>query len=329
MSFHATTYIHPKSRRFSWVGGGILALALVLTLLFGHCSSGLCASLNFKEIPPVKVPHDSIAASLEGAFTQVAKAVSPAVVNISVEWTERFQALVPSFGNSQDFFSMFGSNPFGLTPRQFERKQQAVGSGFIITPDGFVLTNAHVVGKADKITVVLENGKNYPAQLVGKDEKTDIALLKVEADQPLACVSLGDSGTIEVGQWAIAIGNPFGLDHTLTTGVISAKGRSVNLAENSPYSSYIQTDASINPGNSGGPLCNLQGEVIGMNTAIFSQTGSNVGIGFAIPSNVAKKVATDLARQGRVSRFGRECATDGFQISQELRSAGRERRFGA
>jgi serine protease Do len=287
------------------VGSLLLGLALALVLLLGHCATGQCYELKLGSTPPVKVPFNSPAAALEEAFTHVAKAVSPAVVNISIEWTERIQTLVPNFGNMQDFFNGFNVPQFGLVPRELERKQQALGSGFIITPDGFILTNAHVVGKAEKITVLLETGRTYSVQVVGRDEKTDIALLKIDAGNSLPCVSMGDSDAIEMGQWAIAIGNPFGLDHTLTSGVISAKSRSIPLNENNPYASYIQTDASINPGNSGGPLCNLQGEVIGINTAILpSQSGTNIGIGFAIPINVARKVAVDLASKGRVTRAG-------------------------
>jgi serine protease Do len=305
MTNHPSPAIHRSTPQGSRFGAALLVLALILVIFTGLCVSGQCVELQFKTVPPVKVAFDSPAAALEGAFTQVAKAVSPAVVNISIEWTERIQTLVPNIGNMQDFFNNFGNPQFGLVPRVLERKQQALGSGFIITPDGFILTNAHVVGKADKITVLLENGQTFPAQVVGKDEKIDIALIKIDAGKTLPCVTLADSDTIQVGQWAIAIGNPFGFDHTLTAGVISAKGRrGAELNEDNPYSGYLQTDASINPGNSGGPLCNLQGEVIGINNKIYSQSGVNIGIGFAIPSNLARKVALDLARQGRVMRAG-------------------------
>jgi serine protease Do len=289
---------------------------------------GQLRHFEFQQDAPVKVPHDSPAAALESAFTQVAKAVSPAVVNISIEWTERIQTLVPNFGNLQDFFNGFNGFP-GLVPQESTRKMQALGSGFIITPDGFILTNGHVVGKADKITVLLENGQTYPAQVVGKDEKIDIALLKIDAGKDLPCAVLGDSSIIEVGQWAIAIGNPFGLDHTLTSGVISAKSRSVNLNENSPYASYIQTDASINPGNSGGPLCNLQGEVVGINTAIYSQSGGSVGIGFAIPSNVAKKSGLGHRPTGSrdAGRVGHQLPTARLEDGEEFWSAGHARRL--
>jgi len=285
-----------------WGSVAVLALALVFSL--GFLRTATCNPLQFNQTAPLQVAPESPAAALESAFTQVATAVSPAVVNISAEWTERVQTMQPNFNDMQDFFNWFYGNSRGMVPREYKSEKKSLGSGFIITSDGYILTNGHVVGKAEKITVFLQNGRTLRAQVVGRDEKTDIALLKVDAGKSLPSVPLADSDRIQVGQWAVAIGNPFGLDHTLTTGVISAKGRSVNLNENSPYASYIQTDASINPGNSGGPLCNLKGEVIGINTAIYSQTGTNVGIGFAIPSNVARKVAADLALQGRVARAG-------------------------
>ena len=298
----------PSGRRPGWK---ILLGFLILLPPAAVSASGV--DLQFNNTPPVKIAPDNPAAALENAFTQVAKAVSPAVVNISSEWTEHILTY-PNFGNMQDFFNWFygGQNAEGM--REYPRKQRSLGSGFLITPDGYVLTNGHVVGKADKITVYLENGRDYVARVVGKDEKTDIALLKIDAGDQLPCISLGDSDAIEVGQWAIAIGDPFGLDHTLTSGVISAKGRSVNLNENSPYASYIQTDASINPGNSGGPLCNLKGQVIGINTAIYSQSGGNIGIGFAIPSNVARKVARDLAKTGTVTRAGIGATIQGMDL---------------
>ncbi len=305
MSRNAVGPPPPSSdRRWFWPLAMAMAVAAGLILIYPRVSSS-GVRLKFNQTPPILLAPNNPALALETAFTQVAKAVSPAVVNISSEWTERVQGY-NQFGNMDDFFNFwfYGPNAQPQAPRELRRKQKSLGSGFLITPDGYLLTNAHVVGKAEKITVTLENGKDYQARVVGKDEKTDIALLKIEAGDNLPSVPLGDSDAIQVGQWTIAIGNPFGLDHTLTTGVVSAKGRSVNLNENSPYASYIQTDASINPGNSGGPLCNLKGEVIGINSAIFSQSGGNIGIGFAIPANVARKVAQDLSSEGHVIRAG-------------------------
>ncbi|HET9869384.1 MAG TPA: trypsin-like peptidase domain-containing protein, partial [bacterium] len=238
----------------------------------------------------------------------VAASVGPAVVNISSEWTEDIQG----FGNMNDFFNywFYGPNGGSRARPEFKQKRRSLGSGFIVSPDGTIVTNAHVVGKAEKITVTFEDGTTYPAKILGKDSNTDIAVIKIiggKGDFPT--VSLGDSDSIKVGEWAIAIGNPFALDHTVTTGVISAKGRSVEIGgeDGSPRGgaqSYIQTDASINPGNSGGPLCDIEGQVIGINSAIYSQSGGSIGIGFAIPINLAKKVADDLVNKGKVIRAG-------------------------
>jgi serine protease Do len=291
-----------------WVVGAALS-ALIVTGIVLLKTDGLATGLQLKpEPPPVKVASDNAALGLQQAFIHVAAAVGPSVVNISAEWTEKVPGM-EQYGSMDDFFNYWffgpGGPPGGMrrrAPDQF-RKERSLGSGFIITQDGYVLTNAHVLGKATKVTVTLQDGRDFKGTVVGRDEKTDIGLVKIDAAK-LPYAVLGDSDAIEVGQWSIAIGNPFALDHTVTTGVISAKGRTVALNERSPYQSYIQTDASINPGNSGGPLCNIAGEVVGINTAIYSQTGGSVGIGFAIPVNVAKKVAHDLANKGRVVRAG-------------------------
>jgi len=181
-------------------------------------------------------------------------------------------------------------------PKDF--KQRNLGSGFVIDKKGFILTNNHVVEKADEITVKLADGKSFLANIVGRDPKTDLALIRIESDQELTPLPLGDSENLEVGDWVIAMGNPFGLDNTVTAGIVSAKYRHIGAG---PYENFIQTDASINPGNSGGPLLNTRGEVIGINTVIFSQTGGSIGIGFAIPINMAKEILEQL-RTGRVIR---------------------------
>ncbi|MBM4298517.1 MAG: DegQ family serine endoprotease, partial [Deltaproteobacteria bacterium] len=169
----------------------------------------------------------------------------------------------------------------------------------IIDANGTILTNYHVVDGADKISVTLSDGKNYDAKVIGKDQKSDIAVIKIEAARNLPAANLGDSDRLEVGEWVMAIGNPFGLDHTVTSGIVSAKGRNIGAG---PYDNFIQTDASINPGNSGGPLINLRGEVVGINTAIFSQSGGNIGIGFAIPANSVKELLPQLRDKGKVVR---------------------------
>ena len=264
------------------------------------------------EPPPVPLPSSSPAMALQSAFISVAKAVGPAVVHISVEWTENVQTWDP-FGNMDDFFNFF-NNPFGNQGQGghphhpiLKQKERALGSGIIISSDGYILTNAHVIGKATKVLVTLLDGTTYHAKIVGKDANMDIGILKIEnGKKAFPHVVLGDSDSIEVGQWAIAIGSPFGLDHTITTGVISAKGRSIDMGQagGGNMENYIQTDASINPGNSGGPLCDIQGQVIGVNSAIYSQSGGSVGIGFAIPSNIAKKAAKEIVNQGKVTRAG-------------------------
>ncbi len=254
---------------------------------------------------PVQLSPNNPAVALQNAFIDVAAAISPAVVNISVEWTEDIRGF-NDFGNMDNFFNYFFYGPQGA-PRQrmFKQKQRSLGSGFIVTEDGYIMTNAHVVSKAEKVTVTLEDGTSYPAKIIGKDEKIDIAVVKIAAaDKKFPHVVLGDSDALKVGEWAIAVGNPFGLDHTVTTGVISAKGRSVEISQDQGMQNYIQTDASINPGNSGGPLCNIKGEVIGIDSAIYSQSGGSIGIGFAIPSNIARKAAEDLVNKGKIVRAG-------------------------
>lgn len=225
-------------------------------------------------------------------FVAVIESVTDAVVNIVTE-----QKVVSNY--SDDFFWRFFRAP--------RESQISTGSGFFFRDDGYILTNYHVVRDAEKIEVRTASGYRYDAELVGLDDKTDLAVIKVEPEEKITYIPFGNSAKIKVGDWAIAIGNPFpqqGLDRTVTVGVISAKGRSnLNFGEGTPkYQSYIQTDASINPGNSGGPLVNLRGEAIGVNAAISSPTGASVGIGFAIPINMARAIVPDLITTGRVSR---------------------------
>jgi serine protease Do len=257
-----------------------------------------------QEPPPVTLSANSAALALQKAFIDVAAAVSPGVVNISSEWTENIRGL-DNFGGMDDFFNFWFYGPHGQRSPQrvFKQKQRSLGSGFLITSDGYILTNAHVIGKAEKVTVTMEDGTTYPGKIIGKDDKVDIGIIKIEGKN-FPHLVLGDSDALQVGEWAIAVGNPFALDHTVTTGVISAKGRSVEISQDQGAQSYIQTDASINPGNSGGPLCNIQGQVVGINSAIYSQSGGSVGIGFAIPVNIARKAAEDLVNNGKIIRAG-------------------------
>ena len=235
-------------------------------------------------------------------FTDLAEKSAPAVVNISSV------RVVSGENPMRQFFSPFQrrGGPFDDFFEQFERffgdqaptrRSQSLGSGFIISTDGYIVTNNHVIRDATEITVnLLDNDTSYTAEVVGRDAETDLALLKIEADRPLPVLEFGDSDQAKVGQWVVAIGNPFGLAHTVTAGIVSAKGRIIGSG---PYDDFIQTDASINPGNSGGPLLDMQGRVIGINTAIVA---SGQGIGFAIPSNMARGIITQLQENKMVQR---------------------------
>jgi serine protease Do len=233
-------------------------------------------------------------------FTLLAERVRPAVVNIRTEKTvegvgRMFRRFHPGPGEPEDPFRDFFERFFGEEPqRQF--KQRSLGSGFVIDESGYVVTNNHVIEAADKIRVKMTDGSEYDAVVVGKDPNTDLALIRLENAKELPALALGDSDAIKVGEWVIAVGSPFGLEHTVTAGIVSAKGRVIGSG---PYDDYLQTDASINPGNSGGPLINMQGEVVGINTAIVA---AGQGIGFAIPVNLARSVVKQLKESGEVTR---------------------------
>ncbi len=245
----------------------------------------------------------------ESPFVRVAEMVTPAVVNISTEKVVKIQRS-PFFDQGDpfdEFFRRFFDFPYPSVPREY--KSTSLGSGFIFQKDGdkyFILTNNHVVSNADKIIVKLSDGtviSGDDVKVVGTDKKTDIAILSIKTKKNLPVLKLGDSDKIRVGDWAIAVGNPFGLEGTVTVGVISAKGRSgIPLPDGPVYENFIQTDAAINPGNSGGPLLNIKGEVIGINTAITSPSGAFAGVGFAIPINTAKFVIQQILKEGKVVR---------------------------
>ena len=229
-----------------------------------------------------------------GSFSQVAETVAPAVVNITTV-TRGAAGRTPIeefFG--EEFFRRF----FGEVPER-EQVQKSLGSGVIVDPSGIVLTNAHVVERASEIEVVTADGKKHKAKVVGADRRTDLAVLKLQGGGPYPAATLGDSDKLKVGDWVLAIGSPFGLQQTVTAGIISAKGRSIGQG---PFDDFLQTDAAINPGNSGGPLVNMSGEVVGINSAILSRSGGNVGIGFSIPVNMAKRIYTELHAKGKVTR---------------------------
>lgn len=237
------------------------------------------------------------------SFADLTEKVKPAVVNISttkiIKPGTRGGGRSP-FGDGSPFDRYFGGDEFferffGGSPRR-EYKQRSLGSGFIISHDGYIFTNSHVVEQADKILVKISDGREYEAKVIGRDPKTDIALIKIKPSESLPVVEIGDSEKLRVGEWVIAIGNPFGLEQTVTAGIVSAKGRVIGAG---PYDNFIQTDASINPGNSGGPLFNMEGKVVGINTAIVAQ---GQGIGFAIPIDMAKSILPDLKSKGKVTR---------------------------
>ena len=198
----------------------------------------------------------------------------------------------------EEFFRDFFERGQPETPQR-QRRGASLGSGFVVDPDGFVVTNNHVIAEADEITVQFADGHDYEAELIGRDQQTDLALLKIERDEPFPYVEWADSDDVRVGEWMVAIGNPFGLGTSVTSGIVSARGRDIRSG---PYDDFFQVDAAINRGNSGGPSFTMDGEVFGVNTAIFSPSGGNVGIGFAIPSNLAKRVIDSLQEDGRVAR---------------------------
>jgi serine protease Do len=296
----------------------VIAVATIVALLGFAAGGGL--NTLFAERPLVKNAY-AAAPEVRGLpdFVSLAKKLTPVVVNVSTTSTmgggsaggpnpfsrRGDRGNRPGQGDEQDPFSDFWRRFFGNPPggggggggRGF--RQQSLGSGFIIDRDGTILTNNHVVENGSKITVKLNDGREFEAKVVGKDAKTDIAIIKIDAKGELPVAPLGDSDKLEVGEWVVAIGNPFGLESTVTSGIVSAKGRHIGAG---PYDNFIQTDASINPGNSGGPLINMRGEVVGINTAIFSQSGGNIGIGFATPINSAKEIIPELKGKGKVTR---------------------------
>ena len=235
------------------------------------------------------------------SFADLAEKLLPSVVNISTTQTvegregPQIPQLPPGSPFEEFFKEFFDRNQ----PQQRSRRATSLGSGFIISDDGYIVTNNHVIAEADEISVILQDDTRIKAELVGRDPKTDLAVLKVETDKKLTAVEFGNSRKARVGDWVVAIGNPFGLGGTVTAGIISARGRDINAG---PYDDFIQTDASINRGNSGGPMFNLKGEVIGINTAIYSPSGGSVGIGFAIPASTAEPVIRQLIKNGSVKR---------------------------
>lgn len=272
--------------------GAIWLLLLLPWLLLAGCKdqreTRVATSVrDTAALPPVEAPPPELLLSQQ-AFIEVSHKVTPAVVNIRAERVRATDRVNPLF---EEFFGEFFRQP------RAEQRERSLGSGFLLSTDGYILTNEHVVSGAEEIKVRLTDQRVFPAKLIGVDPKTDVAVIKIDTAEPLPVAVLGDSDRLQVGQWALAIGNPFGLDSTLTVGVISATGRTDVGIED--YENFIQTDASINPGNSGGPLLNIYGEVVGINTAIVA---GGQGIGFAIPINLAKMIVDQLINTGEVTR---------------------------
>jgi serine protease Do len=284
------------ARRASFRGYALAALVALMSLpglsvLEGSGVGWASSAGSSNSVEPPMVP---------ASFSQLAEAVGPAVVNIRTVKTLKgggpvFRHFQREPGGRENPFNEFFERFFG-EEMQREFKQPSLGSGFIIDKEGHVVTNNHVIEDADQIKVKLDDQKEFDAQVIGRDSSTDLALLKIKSTYDYPTVKLGDSAQLKVGQWVVAIGSPFGLERTVTAGIVSAKGRVIGSG---PYDDFIQTDASINPGNSGGPLLNLKGEVVGINTAIIA---SGQGIGFAIPINLAKGIITQLKSGGEVTR---------------------------
>ncbi|MGE5539967.1 MAG: DegQ family serine endoprotease [Gemmatimonas sp.] len=281
----------PSSKK-TRVRGALAALLMSTALVGGGYAIG------HADTPPTTAPITAPNQATQPGFANLVDRVKHAVVNVST--TEKVERSSDGSGEMPQFPP---GSPFAELFRQFQQQQQApqhaLGSGFLIDPAGYIVTNNHVAGKASKITVTLDDGTTYPATLKGHDEKTDLALLKIDAGKPLPYVEFGDSDQARVGDWVIAVGNPFGLGGTVTAGILSAHGRNINSG---PYDDFLQVDAPINPGNSGGPLFDQTGHVLGIDTAIFSPNGGNIGIGFAIPANQAKTVVAQLKDHGSVAR---------------------------
>jgi serine protease Do len=289
---------HPEPSQSRHMPRALAAALLVTTALAGGGITAGVFSANAAETAPITVTP---AANQPGFGDLVAK-VKTAVVNIAVT-----DAVQKTDARQTPEMNLPPGSPFAEMFRNFRQQEQnqrpeaqhALGSGFIVDPAGYIVTNNHVVDNATKVTVTLTDGATYTATVKGRDAKTDIALLKIDAPKPLPYVAFGDSDKAREGDWVIAVGNPFGLGGTVTAGIVSAHGRDINSG---PYDNFLQIDAPINPGNSGGPLFDQSGQVIGIDSAIYSPTGGSVGIGFAIPSNIASKVVAQLRDHGSVER---------------------------
>jgi serine protease Do len=306
-----------KLRSQKFLSFTLILFTLSIGIVIGTVvNSGVKAAKDTASAPgatPLVVPN---AAEHPSEFSQIAKMVEPSVVNISTTYmpkapaqTRNRRQIQPPQGDDDDqgddnfLYRFFGGNPFGLGQPEQQRRGEALGSGVVVDPAGYILTNNHVVDKADRIQVKFFNDPTeYEAKVVGTDPQTDLAVVRVEGKRNLVAAKIGNSDAVQVGDWAVAIGSPFGFQETVTAGIISAKERDVPGGETSQFQHFLQTDAAINPGNSGGPLLNIRGEVIGINTLIASRSGGFQGLGFAMPINTAAHVYNEIIKNGKVTR---------------------------
>src|SRR6266704_2619264 len=286
-SFNQTSDVEVKILRKLRVW--IIALGLVCALT----GAGIGAMLAGR--PAVAQDVARTPEALSASFVDIAQRVEPAVVNI-----DTLSAPEMAETDNPDKEDQSSNNPLlDMMRRRAMRPAKGVGSGFVIDSNGYILTNQHVIDGATRITIGLANGERFRGRVIGVDAETDLAVIKIDAGHALPTMKFGDSTGVQVGDWVLAIGSPFGLEQTVTAGIISKKGRSIGQG---PFDDFLQTDAAINPGNSGGPLVNMSGEVVGINSAILSRSGGNVGIGFSIPSNMAKRIYTELVARGKITR---------------------------
>ena len=277
----------------------------IASLSVAALMSGLVAAPAMAERAVDVTPSKTLNLAQPVSFADVAEKVSPAVVNIQV--TSRAKPMMTEMqgmpGNMREFFERYSGKPGAPDAQPQNRgkgqKTMGAGSGFVVDADGFIVTNEHVIHDADEITVTFQDGKTAKARLIGQDDKTDLALIKIDVEKPIPFVRFGQSDAVRVGDWILTVGNPFGLGHSVNVGIVSARGRTIGAG---PYDDFLQIDAPINRGNSGGPAFDLHGNVVGVNAAIFSPNGGNVGIGFAIPSKIAENVIAELKSKGAVER---------------------------
>ena len=306
-----------------------LAIGIVIGTVISGSVDAARKSQGATDAKLLKIPE---AVPVENEFSKIAKQVRPSVVNIQVEFRERRQQRSerrgrPDESNPEDFFRRFfgmPEGPFGGRQMPPERRRRpGEGSGVIVDENGYIITNNHVVEDADRIRVRLFNGneKRYDAELIGTDAETDLAVIKIDVGNKLPIAKMGNSDAIDVGDWAIAVGSPFGFRETVTVGIISAKAREFGGASR-PFQKFLQTDAAINPGNSGGPLLNIRGEIVGINTAIVSRTGGYEGLGFSLPSNIAVDVYNQIVQYGKVARGSIGISFQSNQSPALLRSYG-------